>query len=80
MSNECNHKDSKPNPFHDPNHPIWALIRQALLTLGLTAALYLTANHFDSTELKTIITMVLIGGSVEGVSTFVSKYTKKGGD
>lgn len=38
----------------DPRHPIWAILRTAVMLLGLTALLYLNANNFDETELRVI--------------------------
>ena len=47
-------------------HPIWKLLRLAIILFALTAVLWINANKFDVTELRTIITMfvVLAGGDV----------------
>lgn len=60
----------------EATHPIWPIIRLVVIMVGLTAVLYLTANNFDSTELKTIITMFLIGSGVEGVSAVLARIPR----
>lgn len=57
------------NPIHDPTHPIWPLLRLIVMMVSLTIVLYLSASNFDNSELKTILTMFLIGGGIEGVGT-----------
>lgn len=47
-------------------HPVWKLARLAIILTALTVVLWINANKFDVTELRTIITMfvVLAGGDV----------------
>lgn len=59
----------------DPKHPIWPLIRLAVMLGFLTAILFFTAHKFDATELKTIIGMFLAGAAAEGLPGMVSKFT-----
>ena len=55
------------NPLHEPNHPIWPLLRLTVMMIALTIVLYLSAHTFDNTELTTILTMFLIGAGIEGL-------------
>lgn len=59
--------------FHDAAHPIWRLAKLALVLLTLVVVLWLNAEHFDKTELQTIITMFFALLGVEGVSSALSK-------
>ena len=59
--------------MHDPKHPIWPILRLAVLMLSLLSILYFTATHFDETEVKTLVGAFLTAGSVEGLSAFLTK-------
>jgi hypothetical protein len=50
------------------NHPIWAIIRMALILGTLIFVLWMNASHFDDTEIKTILTMFLALLGAEGIS------------
>lgn len=50
------------------DHPIWPIIRMALILLTLIVVLWMNASHFDETEIKTILTMFLALLGAEGVS------------
>ena len=63
--------------LHDPNHPIWALARLIVMMVALTVVLKFQAQNFDKTEIQTIITMFVVAGGVEGVTTLFSRM--KGG-
>ena len=55
------------------DHPIWSLIRLTILMIALTTILYFTANKFDETEIRTIITMFLITAGMEGLGHLATK-------
>ena len=55
------------NPLHNAAHPIWPLLRLVAMLAALTTVLLIQASEFDDTELKTIISMFLIGAGVEGL-------------
>lgn len=58
-----------------PNHPIWHTIHVVAVGLVATLVLYLTANHFDETELKAI------GGIITGtgIAQFAMRKLSGGG-
>ena len=51
----------------DANHPLWPIVRLAVMMAALTGVLYVTAAKFDETELKTIVYVFLFAAGVEGV-------------
>lgn len=53
-------------PLGDPRHPLWELLKLALCLAFLTGALALTAQHFDSTELRAIVL-----AAVPAIATFI---------
>lgn len=53
--------------MNDKNHPIWPLLRLVVMMASLTALLWLNASHFDATEVKTIIGMLIANVAAEGV-------------
>ena len=53
------------------SHPIWSLMRLLIYMIALVATLAFNANNFDSTEIKTIITMFVVASGTEGVTQFV---------
>lgn len=58
----------------DANHPIWAIVRMALILATLVVVLWLNASHFDDTEIRTIVTMFLALLGAEGLTkTFAGK-------
>ena len=52
---------------------LYALARLVVMMATLTAVLMMTANNFDSTEIKAIIAMFVAAASVEGISAAVKK-------
>lgn len=56
-----------------PNHPIWALIRLTILMTTLTVVLYINASHFDETEWRSIVAMLLAGLGIESFQTMVGR-------
>ena len=55
---------------YGPTHPVWQLIRLAILMLTLSFVLWLNASNFDETEIKTIIWVFMAAAGVEGLSRF----------
>lgn len=61
--------------FHNNNHPIWSIIRVAVIMMALLAILALTAQHFDSTEVKTLVwTFAAIAGLEGGINYVTRKH------
>lgn len=60
--------------YHDAGHPIWPILRLAVLMLALVGVLWATANDFDETEEETIIWMFLAAGGIEGISKIFTTY------
>ena len=60
----------------NPRHPIWAFSRLTVVMISLVVTLWANASNFDSTELKTIITMFLIAAGTEGVSQVFSQMRR----
>ena len=50
----------------DGSHPIWSLIRLVIIMISLCVILYLEADSFDGTELRSILWMFLAAASAEG--------------
>lgn len=61
----------------DGNHPVWSLARLVTYMSALVAVLVMTAQNFDNTELKTILTMFFVGAGAEGATSLLSSL--KGG-
>lgn len=57
----------------DPNHPAWPIIRMGIILVALILILWLNAEHFDVTEIRTIISMFLALLGAEGVSKIFQK-------
>lgn len=60
----------------DPKHPVWYLLKLAILMATLTGILYVTANHFDASELKTIVSYFLAAAGIEGLGVVAGKLMK----
>lgn len=56
------------NPLLHPEHPIWSVVRLVVILLCLTGVLWMNAEHFDETEIRTILTMFFALAGVEGLS------------
>lgn len=54
--------------MHDQNHPIWPILRMALILGTLVFVLWMNASHFDETEIKTILTMFFTLLGAEGIA------------
>ena len=50
----------------NPGHPIWGLLRLAILMLVLTLILYFNASDFDATEIRALTQYFLAAASLEG--------------
>ncbi len=64
--------------MHDPDHPIWSLLRYAILMLVLTGVLWQNASNFDMTEIKSLITMLIVMTGWGGVEQVLRKRKLKG--
>jgi hypothetical protein len=42
----------------EKNHPVWGILRTAVMFGGLTLLLWVNADHFDITEIKTILELL----------------------
>ena len=51
-----------------PDYPGVGLARLVLVMLTLTTTLYMTATHFDKTELRVIVGLFLTAAGAEGVT------------
>ena len=60
----------------EANHPLWPIVRLAVMMAALTGVLYVTANKFDETELKTIVYVFLFAAGVEGVPQVLGRFVK----
>ena len=59
--------------LRDASHPIWPLLRTFLFLVSLSLILWMNAEHFDDTELKTITSMFLGALGIEGVTSAITK-------
>lgn len=50
----------------NPNHPIWGIIRLAVLMVSLVIVLWMNATNFDETELRSIVIVFLVAAGSEG--------------
>lgn len=64
-------------PYHNPKHPLWSFLRLVVLMLALTITLWLNAQHFDETELRTIIWMFIGAAGIEGGVQALQQVIKK---
>lgn len=48
------------------NHPLWSIIRLAVLMVTLITVLWLQASSFDSNEIITIVAAFVGAAAVEG--------------
>ena len=51
--------------LREPDHPIWPILRLAVIFGGLTALLYVNASSFDATELKSVGEFAALLGAFE---------------
>lgn len=63
--------------FPEGTHPIWSIIRLTVIMLSLTGILYLTAQSFDATEIKTLIASFVAIAGAEGLSSFFVNRKKE---
>lgn len=56
-------------------HPLWATMRLVVLMSTLTFVLWLNAEHFDQTELRSIIWTFIAAAGIEGT---VQALTRRG--
>jgi hypothetical protein len=58
------------------SHPIWSILRLAIIMLALYGVLRLNAEDFNAGEIRTIFAMGLIAASAEGGSQFLRGLLK----
>lgn len=65
------------SPLHNPDHPVWKLLNIVVILSTLTLVLWMNAEHFDKTEIQTILMMffALIGGT--GASELLKSSQRK---
>ena len=57
----------------EPGHPIWNILRLAVVFIGLTVLMYLNSSSFDETEIKTVVELVGLVAGFEYVRHKVGK-------
>ena len=68
--NVIRRKETKPKK---PAHPIWGMIRSVIYMGTLCLILWINANSFDETEVKTIMWMFVVGAGSEGIGHHMSR-------
>lgn len=63
--------------IHDSKHPIWPIIRIAVVMGALVVILMLTAQHFDETEIETLVYAFATIAGIEGVVNVVNRMSGK---
>lgn len=58
--------------MHDPKHPIWAIIRTAIM-LAAYVVLLATSTNYDNTERLAILGVVLAAIGAETATKFMTK-------
>ena len=61
----------------DPSHPVWALLRIALISTVLLFFLYLNATKFDKDEVTIILEVILALFGIETVQNRVQHTLKQ---
>jgi len=51
----------------DTEHPVWSLIRLVIMFAGVTIFLYLNSATFDTSEITTIIELMILAGGFEAI-------------
>ena len=59
------------------NHPVWGFARLVMVMITLSATLFMTATHFDKTEVQSIILLFLVAAGVESATGIVRSIQKK---
>jgi len=63
----------------DPSHPIWPLLRFAIVAIVITTVLFVNASDFDETEAKAITAFLSLYGVSEGAMRLI-QHTKQAND
>lgn len=58
------------------NHPVWNILRIAVIMAGVIVFSWLNASKFDVTEWTTIVEVLLLIGGFEGAKKFLAKSPK----
>lgn len=49
-------------------HPIWSIIRLAVIMVAMCFVLYLNASKFDETEIRSIVTVFFVAAGSEAIT------------
>ena len=63
--------------MHEASHPVWSIIRTAVLMLALCVILMMTATNFDETELRVIIYSFMATAGLEFAPSVARKFMKE---
>ena len=63
----------------DKDHPIWEFARSAIWLIPICLFLYVNATNFDKTEIKSIIEILIVGATGQGVVRVMSSKIGKTG-
>jgi len=58
-------------------HPVWGIIRLAVIFVGLTLFLWLNSTSFDKTEITTILELLLVVGGFEAGRSMIQANGRK---
>lgn len=65
--------------MNSANHPLWGFLRFLVHMCAATVVLYITAEHFDGTELKSIAGLAVVALVGKGGDKILANI-KGGGD
>lgn len=54
-------------------HPIWPIIRIAVVMISVTILLWASASNFDKTEIRVILALIPVLAGTEGVKKLLGK-------
>lgn len=60
--------------MHDPKHPMWTFADRLLVIAFAAFAMWMFANHFDETEMKSLLTLATALGGAEGLRWVIGKW------
>lgn len=59
------------------DHPIYPILRLAVVMFAMFATLELVASDFDETEIIALVVLFIVASSTEGVSSLIGYLAKK---
>ena len=59
-------------------HPVWGIVRIAVIFIGLTLFLWMNSTSFDKTEMTTIIELLLVVGGFEAIKKKIQNGKSSG--